>query len=171
MIQVGTHAHFFLSLIVAAPLVYAGVAKLMDPSHFVSGLPLLRLEVPAVQRSGRLVGLIELAIGAGVLLIPSWEAATLSALTYSAFALVLGRALRGGAQGDCGCFGALPNRIDTVSVARNLMLAAGALFLAAGRLVDVFGTYEMSNAVAAAVSLLLVSAALDTLLSVRRRVV
>jgi methylamine utilization protein MauE len=115
------------------------------------------------------LGLFELVVGAGTLLVVRWESAAACTATYLAFGLIMRRARRLGADGDCGCFGSLPSRIDDFAVLRNIGLGLAALAIAFGRGLSLLPNYEVSTAIAAAVLLLVGGAALDTLVFVRGR--
>ena len=160
--------HLLAVVVVAAPLIYAAVSKLMAPSAFLIGLPQFRLNLPTVPAMATTVGLFELAIGEALILVAAWESAVLCALAYFGFGLVVERARRLGASGDCGCFGTLASRIDGLAALRNVGLGLAALLIAFTRGSGVLPSYDESGALLVAVTTLLTAAALDTLVSVRR---
>lgn len=160
--------HAVAALTVAAPLTYAGISKLMSPSAFLAALPRLRLDALNRSETATAVGLAELATAAALLLVIRWESAAAAGATYVAFAVIVDRARRLGASGDCGCFGSVQSRIGAPAVVRNGVLALGAAALALGRALGLFPAYDVSSALVLGVLILLASAGLDTFLFVRR---
>lgn len=162
-------AHLLAVVLVAAPLVYAAMGKLSAPSEFLMALPRLHVNLPPRPASAATVGVVELAIGAALLLVVRWESAVVCGVAYLALGAVVARARRLGASGDCGCFGALPSKIDGPSVLRNIGLGMATLVIGLGRGLGMLSGYDTSIALAASVSMVLGAAAVDTLLFVRPR--
>jgi hypothetical protein len=167
LLEAPTAVHVTAALIASGPLLYAALSKLLAPDRFSLALPTFGLGLPQRPSTSVAIGLAELGIGIANVLVPSWQSAACLSLFYLAFGVVIERARRRGASGDCGCFGALPARIDRVAVVRNLGFALAAATLAVGRAVGVLVSYEPASAAAATVGLVLASAALDTYLSIR----
>jgi hypothetical protein len=89
--------------VVAAVLVVSGLAKWITPAPTVTLLGALGL--PASGWVARIVGALEVVVGAAALLIGGRVAAAIVSVLYLAFAVVVVRARRAGAP-SCGCFGA-----------------------------------------------------------------
>ena len=104
----------------------AGAAKLSRPAGDSAGLFGFRARTGTV----RLIAVLEVAVGASALLVGT-VAAWAVGLLYAAFALVVVRAVRGGAA-SCGCFGRLDAPPSLIHVAGNLALAAASFAAAAG---------------------------------------
>lgn len=162
--------HLVAVVFVAAPLVYAAISKLMAPSAFLMALPQFHSDLPARPATARAVGLFELAAAGALILMVRWESAVVCTVAYVAFGLVVERARRLGASGDCGCFGSLESRIDGLAVVRNIALGLAALLIAFGRGMGLLPNYDASTALPVALSTLLAAAALDTFVSVRRTI-
>lgn len=109
-----------------AVLVVSGVGKLAEPAatgRTLADLGLSGLGGPWV---GRVVGGVEVVIGAAGLTLsgaPARVAAGAVALLYAAFCLVVVAALRRGLE-DCGCIGARPSRPSASHAAADGALAA-----------------------------------------------
>lgn len=162
-----TLLHLGLTMAAAAPLLYASVSKLLAPERFALALPAFRVALPARPLSATAIGVAELGVAATALLIPQWPSAALLMTAYLGFAFLLARARRNGAVGDCGCFGALPTRIDGLAITRNVGLGFAAAAITAGRAIDMLGAYSAAFAVASSVALVLLSVAADTALTIR----
>jgi hypothetical protein len=164
----GQGLHLLLACASGAPLVFAAIAKLTAPTTFLVALPRLHLGLPSTARTVNAVGAVEIVGGAALLVAERWESAAACGVAYGGFAILIERARRSGAAGDCGCFGALPSRIDARAVWRNLGLGALALALAIGRATGALPNYGLGTALLVGVGMLLSTAALDTVLVVRR---
>lgn len=162
--------HLAIAACIAGPLLYAATSKLIDPSRFAAAIPRfgLGLRKPS-PRAGRLVGLIELAAGTAIVVVPLSLSAVVVVLLYAVFVCVLARALAIGSHGDCGCFGALPGGIDLRAVARNAALLVMSFALVYVRLNELLPAYDQRTAALVVVAITLGSAATDTILEVRQR--
>lgn len=106
-------------------LAAAGVPKVCDPLSTVRALRSVRL--PASRGAVRLLGVVEVAVGAAAVLLGGPLPAVLVAVHYTAFAGFIVLALRrGGAVASCGCFGAR----DTPPTLTHLLLDVGAAAVA-----------------------------------------
>ena len=106
-------------------VVVAGVSKLLEPSATASTLSALGL--PGGSSAARAVGAVEVMLGMGGLIVGGpWFAAGV-AVSYAAFAVVVGVARRRDLP-SCGCFGARSAPPSAVHVAVN---AASAVVAAA----------------------------------------
>lgn len=122
-------------LALAAVLVLSGLAKLRDPASTASMIALLRL--PSVLRH-RLVprGLPLLELVTAALLLTPWPwtfgvGAVLSLLLFTAFLVVIARALTFDPRPTCGCFGRVgDHRVNSRTLVRNILLLALALVTA-----------------------------------------
>ncbi len=123
---------WFLRLLLAAVLGYAGAAKLGDPAAFATSIEHFRL-VPPVGAALLAVYLpwLELVLAGGLLLERGKRpAALLSGLLFAAFTLVLASAWARGLDVECGCFGRDTTTSVYVALARNLVLIAAAAVVA-----------------------------------------
>ena len=105
----------------AAVFVRAAAAKVARPAQTAASFA--ALGVPASAATARAVPFAELVVAAALLAAPRAGGVGASVLLVS-FTAVLVRAVRGGSEAPCNCFGAA--RADPVSwsdVARNVMLA------------------------------------------------
>jgi len=102
-----TAAHTVASVL----LVVAGPHKVVDPAPSVEFL--VELGVPLSEKSwsgrnrrplGRMIGVLEMALGLAALLIGGTITASLVAATYTAFAVLMTLAIRRGVD-SCACFG------------------------------------------------------------------
>jgi len=122
--------------LVAVVVVVGGVAKLISPDGFVR---LLRsLGVPSARSFATATGCLEIAIGIAALVVGGPIAASVLALTYAIFTVVVVMARRAGAE-SCGCFGAVAAPPSIVHVAVNAvscMIAGIAAVLGAPSLFD-----------------------------------
>ncbi|MBI2711201.1 MAG: DoxX family membrane protein [Actinobacteria bacterium] len=113
-------------LLAAVLLAVAGAAKLRVPDGTVRALH--AAGIPAARGHGRLLGLVEVVLGASVLLVGGRALAALLAAAYLGFATFTARLLsvdRSGA--GCGCFGADDAPVGATHVAVNAALATGCL--------------------------------------------
>jgi hypothetical protein len=106
--------------VVAAVLVVSGLAKWITPAPTTALFAALGL--PASVWVARLVGTVEVAVGAAALLIGGSALAATVSMLYLAFAAVVVRARRSGAP-SCGCFGASSAPPSWVHVWVNLVSA------------------------------------------------
>lgn len=155
-------------MLLATPLIYAAVAKIMAPAAFAAALPRLRIPLPQSRRGSWAVATLELTLAGTLLVMVRWESTATVALAYAAFAVIVERARRSGASGDCGCLGSLPSHIDAAAVIRNTGLALVATLFAVARWSGFFPAYDSSTALIGALSIFLAAAVLDTFLAVRR---
>ena len=167
MDQLTTIMHLALTSLVVAPLLYAGVSKVMDPTRFRLALTQYRVRLPGRGAVVHLIACVELTLGGIVLVIPVAGSAVVAALGYLLLAGVLERARRLGAKGDCGCFGSLPASIDRVGVARNVGFAIVAAIIASARWLRLLPPYEPVVGVWCAIGIALAAATCDTALAVR----
>jgi hypothetical protein len=162
--------HFAIGLIVGAPLLYAAASKLLDPSRFAKAIPRFGLGFLAPEPTrARLVGVLELACGAGLLAVPLPVTGVTTGLLYLGFAALLFRARLRGTTGECGCFGALASRIDAASIVRNLVLALGSFSVAYLRESGQLVPYEPGLAAALVAVFTVGAATTDTILEIRQR--
>ncbi len=110
--------------VVAAVLVVSGVAKVVTPAPTASLLATLHL--PASPSIARLLGLVEITVGAAAVLVGGPALAIAVSALYLAFAAVVAVARRAGAP-SCGCFGAGAAPPNQVHVWVNLVSAVVAL--------------------------------------------
>lgn len=87
----------------AALLLLAGARKLLDPRALLPALGALGL--PPWPLTARILGSVEVGLGALALLWPSPAVAAACAAIYALFALALMRLMRAAPEIDCGCFG------------------------------------------------------------------
>lgn len=116
-------------LVLAVVLVVSAVAKLRDPDSLVEAFA--QLKVPAVLAQPwlrRLVPWLELALAAGLLVLPGPPAAVaaLGAVAlFAVYTVLIVRAWRAPEDASCNCFGALTTgRVSGWTVARNVILLA-----------------------------------------------
>ena len=120
-----------LRLVLAGVLAGAAIAKLSNPSAGREALAGFGFESPTARAAGfwSLIA-VELGLAAG-LIAGSTEAAILGAGLMAMLGLVMVSAIARGRAGEpCGCFGAR-SRIGWAGVARNFVLAAGFIAVAA----------------------------------------
>jgi hypothetical protein len=162
--------HCGLALLLALPLLYAAASKLLDPYRFVTAIPQFGFTALAARAStARIVGVLEGLVGGALVATPVAGSAIVAGVLYLTFSGVLQRARLNGAVGECGCFGALSGRIDAISIGRNLALALTCFGLAYVRGVGILGTYASGLAAVLVVTVVVASAAADTVLELRRR--
>ena len=110
------------AIAVAAMLAVAAVAKWRDGEGTRSSFARLGLAAPRALAS--LVPSAELAIAIGLLVAPS-IAAWAAVILLAAFTVVLGRAVVGGLDVPCACFGSTRNEpVSSVELVRNVLLVA-----------------------------------------------
>ena len=116
----------------AVVLLLSGVAKLRAPETVDSAFT--SLEVPKALDTvwvRRLVPWMEVALGAGLVLVSGSAlvvVAVLTLLLFVAYLVLVARAVRRPEPVDCGCFGALgDSEVTTVTVWRNALLVLSAL--------------------------------------------
>lgn len=119
-------------LVACALLVVAGAAKAVRPDDSARALDTL---IPIGVRRMRVVvrtgAVAELALGGVALVLPTPATASLVALSYCAFAVVVACARRrGGAIASCGCFGTPDTPATRLHVVVNTALAASASVVA-----------------------------------------
>lgn len=153
-------------VVVGAAIVVAiaGVAKLAKPEVTTEALRSAGIRVPTVVAS--LVGLVELVVGAVLIVWQSPAGAVVLGLLYVGFAAFSVRLLLSrGATASCGCFGQRDAPIGVEHIVVNLAVAAVVFDAAAG-----IGPQSVDPVAAAgATALLLVLLALVPSLRVTRR--
>jgi len=117
------------ALVAAALLALAGAQKVLDPSMTVGALQALKVPAsPALVRAGA-AG--ELVLGVTAATIGGWAVWGLVAVSYLAFAVFVGAALRSGTMiGSCGCFGREDTPPHWIHLLLDGALAATALWAA-----------------------------------------
>ncbi len=160
----------------AVLLIVAGMAKAWRPAPTTAALAAAGL--PAGRPLVILLGLLEVAVGAGVVLVATtlWLAAMTG--LYLGFAAFIVAALRVGATGSCGCFGGNDTPPSLAHLALNLAgSTTAALAWAAGvpSLVDTLASQPAGGAPFVGVTVLAVASALlvmtelpKTMVAVRR---
>jgi hypothetical protein len=119
-------------------LVLAGLAKAAHPDDTARALVLLLPDrirrgphLPLVRHAVRVGALLEVAIGAGALLVPRTVTAALVAGSYSVFVCTVGYAKRtGNALSTCGCFGRPDTPATGLHVLLNVVFLAAAVVVA-----------------------------------------
>ena len=115
------------AIALAAVLVWAGVAKLLRPTHTARDFKQLGLPAPTVL--ARAVPVIELVVAIALVVVPGWGGVAAFVL-LAAFTTWLYSLIRSGVVVSCGCFGSASTEpVTLVEVARNgglLALAATA---------------------------------------------
>lgn len=123
------HALALAPLTLAAVLVVSGLAKRPDPQSTRSMMTLLRL--PSVIANGTVARLLpwgELAVAA--LLLTPWRwtyavGAAAALLLFTAFLVIIGRAMTFDPRPSCGCFGRVgDHRVNGKTLGRNVLLVA-----------------------------------------------
>ncbi len=124
-----TDAYWTVAVTASALLVASGILKLRHPTTVVPLLALLR--VPHALRRGRLVGVVEMAVGAGAIVTGSGALLAVQALLFFGFAAVVLYVLLAHVPlASCGCAGARPTPPSVIHVCIN-GVAASASWLAA----------------------------------------
>jgi hypothetical protein len=114
--------------IVALTLLVSGAVKVTDPAPLVPALG--RLHLPARRWAARLVGLIEVGLGAAAIAAGGTITAGALAVWYVLLAVAAGLLLRAGAA-SCGCFGAKSAPPSIIHVLLDLLAAVVAVAAAA----------------------------------------
>ncbi len=126
---------------IAAGLVaVAGLAKLRDPTATAATLDVLGL--PGGRVGVRLLGAFEVLLGAAAVIVGGWATATLLALLYLGFVVVVGVLIRRDTSVGCGCFGRDDTPVTRVHLTVNCactVLCAVAAGLGVAPLGDVLG--------------------------------
>lgn len=116
---------YLAAVVLAALFAWAGAAKLGARSRTTRTFRALGLPAPAALAVA--VPVVELALAAGLLVVPRSAAAGALVLLL-AFSAVLARAVAAGTEVGCGCFGsARRDRVSVVDLARNALLAVAAV--------------------------------------------
>jgi uncharacterized membrane protein YphA (DoxX/SURF4 family) len=116
--------------LLAALFVASGIPKIRRP--FELAIALVRFGIVKRVRPflGRLLGIVEVAVGLAVALSPVLLPAAVAALLLLvAFTVVIVRSLAAGQHVECACFGT-GEKTSWATVARNVVLAGVALFVA-----------------------------------------
>lgn len=109
-------------------LMVSGAFKVVQPSGVAGAVQTLGMKVPRL--IGRLIGSVEIAIGAAGLSAPGPVPAIAVGIAYLAFALVVVVLMRRG-ETSCGCFGQIESPPSGLHVVIDLGAAAAALGQAA----------------------------------------
>ena len=149
-------------------LVSAGTSKLTQRDGFLRALAALPwLPLGAARRASTAIPVVEIALGAALVVVPRQAAVATSAL-LGAFTLVIVRELASGEAFRCGCFGGAGVRVAGIdTVARNALLLAAAGIVAAEAPVDSFAA--TITGVGLGLLLLLYEVGADTLALARQR--
>ncbi len=107
--------------IVAGLVVVAGLAKLREPAPTAATLHAIGL--PGGHLSVRLLGMGEVAVGAGAIAFGGRLPAALLATLYVGFVGVVAVLLRRDASAGCGCFGRADTPVTRVHVGLNCLCA------------------------------------------------
>jgi hypothetical protein len=115
-----------LAILLASAFALAAAAKLRDRA--ATGESFRGLRLPVAAALVWLVPVFEMALSVGLIVAPR-AAAWMALLLIAAFTIVVVRAVAGGVQVPCACFGALSDTrpVSAREVVRNAMLAAGAV--------------------------------------------
>ena len=109
------------AVLLAAVFVRAGAAKVARPAATAASFRALGVPVPAALT--RAVPVLELLVAVALLAAPSLGAVAAIVL-LAPFTAVLARAVAGGSEAPCNCFGAArADPVSWVDVVRNLLLA------------------------------------------------
>ena len=108
--------------LLTAVFVLSGTTKLVRPFGAALALTRFRLARRVRLPLGRGVGVIELALGLGILVGPAdfWLAS--AALTLLLFSFLIARALNRGERFECACFGARGEPLGIETLTRTLVL-------------------------------------------------
>jgi uncharacterized membrane protein YphA (DoxX/SURF4 family) len=116
--------------LLAALFVASGIPKIRRPFELTIALVRFGIVKRVRPLLGRLLGLVEVAIGLAVVLSPApFPAAVAALVLLVAFTVVIARSLAAGQHVECACFGT-GEKTSWATVARNVVLAAVALFVA-----------------------------------------
>ena len=113
----------------AGVLVAGGSAKMIAP-HAIA-VALHQVGLPSSLLGGRLLGVVEVSLGAAALVITDSRIGFTVAALYAAFATLLMVLIRRGTETPCGCFGAAGGPPRPGHVAIDLVLGALALWAGA----------------------------------------
>ncbi len=148
-------------------LVLSGVAKLAEPS--ATQATLTGIGLPSPSGSGRLIGAVEIFLGAAGLLATGGEIASIVAVmvavVYLGFAGIVLAARRAGLD-DCGCVGVRSRRPSGAHLLVNLgsaAIAAAAAVLGPVGLTDGLGSLSSVWAVVVGIAVAVVAAAMVAL--------
>jgi len=122
--------------ILACVVVVGGVTKVAFPAGFAA--PLRSLGLPSGTLPARLIGSLEVGVGAAALVIAGRTGALLLAVTYACFTAVVVAARRAGAE-SCGCFGAVdapPGWVHITVNAASTVVALAAIAIPPAGLLD-----------------------------------
>jgi hypothetical protein len=162
---------WILRLCLALLLAGAALAKLRDPGGFARALAGYRmLPAAALAPAARALPALELALAAGLLVLPGRGAPASAALFALYAAAIAWNLARGRRHIDCGCGGPggrLP--IQPALVARNLALVGAALAAGAAPSGRPLALLDGFTVVAGATALALLWASLDVALANRAR--
>ena len=150
---------------VCVVLVGSGVAKVLEPAPFERASRDLKL--PTFWGSGRLVGAAECVLGGLGLLSGSPWVALAAGVVYLLFSVAVIAAMRMGLE-DCGCIGVARSEPNTLHVVLNLasvLVCIAAALLGPRALGAGLASVAWPASVAAAVAVVVISAALLALLS------
>ena len=116
---------YLAALVLAGVFAWAGAAKLGARRRTTRTFRALGLPAPATLAVA--VPVVELALAAGLVVVPGWAAAGALAL-LAAFSVFLARGIRAGVDVGCGCFGSAASEpVSGVELVRNAVLAGAAL--------------------------------------------
>ena len=145
-------------------LALAGVSKVARPAPTVGALRAVRW--PASFPLVRALGGGEIVVGVVALVTGAPAVALLVALLHGAFAAFVAIAMRAGSPvQSCGCFGETETRPSLVHLIADLVLAAGALAVAAGGGVPSLADTLRDQPMAAVPFVILVAVAVQLLLT------
>lgn len=122
----------FVALHVAAALLLtlSGLAKILRPAPTAELLASFGL--PERQAAVMVIGVVESALGVGVLVVGGPLLAAATGILYVVFVGAVGRALATGAR-SCGCFGRIDSPPSWIHVAGNSVFAVVSFVAVAGR--------------------------------------
>jgi uncharacterized membrane protein YphA (DoxX/SURF4 family) len=129
------HVLLLLRLVLGGLLLIAGATKLTDRAAFYEAVADYDVLPPALARPfAFLMPLVEVTLGALLLLgLFTVPAAALAVPLFASFSIAIGVNMLRGRHFDCHCFGsAQSDRIGWPALVRSLLLAATALYVAAG---------------------------------------
>jgi hypothetical protein len=144
------------ALVLACVFLAAAVTKLTDRDATAESFRALGLP-PAI---ATMVPWVELALAAGLVLVPEWSAAFALAV-LAAFTTFVARAVRHGVIAPCNCFGGSASApLSVVTILRNLLLAvaAGVALTASGPTLPSAGAVLVTAGALAAATATLVTA-------------
>ena len=122
-----------LRLVAFGSFATAAVAKWLTPGRTQEAVRQFGIPGSAVTFVARLVPLVEAAVAAGVLLgVTVRPAALVAVVLLTLFSIAIARALAGGRQVECNCFGPASRSVGWGSVARNTGLTAVVAAVAIG---------------------------------------